>query len=61
MMWRSFIAFLFLAAPVWAQQSAPSDTLIRNVRVFDGRSDRLSGNTDVLVRGNEIAAIRPGQ
>lgn len=61
MNWRFFIAFLFLAAPVSAQQSAPSDTLIRNVRVFDGRSDKLSGNTDVLVRGNEIAAIRPGQ
>jgi len=41
-------------APVAA---APAETLFRNVRVFDGKSDRLSAPTSVLVRGNVIAAI----
>ena len=44
---------LALAAP------AQADTLFRNVRVFDGQSPTLSAPTDVLVRGNQIAAIGP--
>ena len=44
---------LSLAAP------AQADTLFRNVRVFDGQSPTLSAPTDVLVRGNQIAAIGP--
>ena len=39
-----------------AQQAAP-ETLFRNVRVFDGKSERLSAPTDVLVRGGVIASI----
>ena len=35
------------------------DTLFRNVRVFNGTSPTLSAPTDVLVRGNRIAAIGP--
>ena len=35
------------------------DTLFRNVRVFNGTSPTLSSPTDVLVRGNRIAAIGP--
>src|SRR5262245_42222458 len=34
-----------------------SVTLFQNVRVFDGKSDRLSGPTNVLVRGNTIERI----
>lgn len=34
-----------------------SAVLIRNVRVFDGKSDTLSAPTSVLVRGNKIDAI----
>ena len=30
------------------------------MRVFNGRSTRLSGLTDVLVRGNRIAAVGDG-
>ncbi len=47
------------SASAIAQQgsSAASETLFRDVRVFDGRSDRLSAPTNVLVRGNVIAAI----
>lgn len=35
--------------------------LFRNVRVFDGVSGRVSGAQDVLVRGNLIERIAPGQ
>jgi imidazolonepropionase-like amidohydrolase len=38
---------------------APTEVLFRNVRVFDGKSDRLTAPTSVLVRGNQIAAIGP--
>jgi imidazolonepropionase-like amidohydrolase len=44
--------------PVPASTPAPApEVLFRNVRVFDGQSDRLSGPTSVLVRGNTIASI----
>jgi imidazolonepropionase-like amidohydrolase len=38
-----------------AQQ--PSATLFKNVRVFDGKSDKLSASTSVLVVGNKIGKI----
>jgi len=34
-------------------------TLFQNVRIFDGKSERLSGPSDVLVRGNKIERIAP--
>lgn len=40
-----------VAAPVSA------DALFRNVRVYDGKGESLSAPTNVLVRGNRIAAI----
>jgi imidazolonepropionase-like amidohydrolase len=43
--------------PVAAQGAAPAETLFVNVRVFDGKSPRLSAPTNVLVRGNAIVAI----
>jgi imidazolonepropionase-like amidohydrolase len=42
-----------------AAAQAPAEVLFRNVRVFDGKSDRLTAPTSVLVRGNLIAAIGP--
>jgi imidazolonepropionase-like amidohydrolase len=42
-----------------AAAQAPAEVLFRNVRVFDGKSDRLTAPTSVLVRGNQIAAIGP--
>src|SRR5688572_29384118 len=36
---------------------APSKILFKNVRVFDGKSDRLTANTSVLVVGNKIEKI----
>lgn len=34
-------------------------TLLRDVRIFDGHSERLSGPTNVLVSGNTITSISP--
>jgi imidazolonepropionase-like amidohydrolase len=48
-----------LLAAVAIATPASADTLFRNVRVFDGQSPALSAPTDVLVRGNSIAAIGP--
>jgi imidazolonepropionase-like amidohydrolase len=46
------------AAPAPAAATAPvAEVLFRNVRVFDGRGASLSAPTNVLVRGNMIAAI----
>ncbi len=53
-------AALIVAAPVLAQTASPPETLFRNVRVFDGSGAPLSAPTDVLVRGNVIAAIGAG-
>lgn len=49
-----------LAGPASAQPAGPAETLFRNVRVFDGSGSALSAPTDVLVRGNLIAAIGAG-
>ncbi len=48
----------FIAAPAHAQ-ATEREILFTDVRVFDGRSDRLSAPTNVLVQGNTIAAIGP--
>lgn len=42
-----------------AATAEPGETLFRNVRVFDGSATALSVPTNVLVRGNVIAAIGP--
>jgi len=35
----------------------PSATLFKNVKVFDGKSDKLTASTSVLVVGNKIEKI----
>src|SRR6516165_953934 len=35
----------------------PTATLFKNVKVFDGKSDKLTASTSVLVVGNKIAKI----
>lgn len=45
------------ASSAAAGSAAPSTYLFSNVRVFDGRSGKLSQPTNVLVEGNLIAAI----
>ena len=49
-------------APAAAQPAsqAQGTVLFRNVRIFDGRSGRVSGPSDVLVRGNLIERIGAG-
>ena len=48
------------ASVATAEAAPPTETLFRNVRVFNGRASQLTGATDVLVRGNTIAAVGTG-
>ena len=50
-------AILCTPAQAESDQQPSQEILFRNVRVFDGHSDRLSAPTNVLVRGNVIAAV----
>ena len=45
--------------PARARAQASTQTLITNVRVFDGKSDALSAATSVLIEGNKIKSIAP--
>jgi imidazolonepropionase-like amidohydrolase len=40
-----------------AEAPPPSVTLVQNVRIFDGKNSRLSGLSNVLIRGNKIERI----
>lgn len=52
------LAALFACSPVSVHAQQPTaETLIRNVRVLDVVNGRLGPPTDVLIRGNTIAAI----
>jgi imidazolonepropionase-like amidohydrolase len=44
-----------------AQVPQPRAVLFENVRIFDGRADRLSGPSNVLVEGNVIKTISSAQ
>ncbi|PZQ53913.1 MAG: hydrolase [Novosphingobium pentaromativorans] len=57
-----FLLSASLVVPAQAQDVKPAqtETVFRNVRVFDGHSGRLSAPTSVTVKGNVIAAIGPG-
>jgi imidazolonepropionase-like amidohydrolase len=43
--------------PAKVEARPTNETLFKNVRVFDGKSDELTGNTSVLVVGNAIEKI----
>ncbi len=45
--------------PARARAQASTQTLITNVRVFDGKSDALTEATSVLIEGNKIKSIAP--
>ena len=45
------------AQAVYAQDSQVAGVIIEDVRIFDGRSDRLSAPSNVLVVGNVIRTI----
>jgi imidazolonepropionase-like amidohydrolase len=64
-MLKSIVASLLavlMAGGAMAQdaEQEPSEVLFRDVKVFDGTSERLTELTSVLVRGNRIAAIGAG-
>ncbi|HEU0153006.1 MAG TPA: amidohydrolase family protein [Arenimonas sp.] len=54
-----FAPWLALACALAAPAAAQEAVLFREVRVFDGTGAALSPPTNVLVRGNTIAAIGP--
>ncbi len=53
------ISYCLVCAAAFAQQDAaePAPILFEDVRIFDGKSDTLSGKMNVLVRGNVIEKI----
>ena len=53
----SLMALHIAALQVHSQSEAPSQILITNARVFDGKSDALADGMNVLVEGNKIAKI----
>ena len=54
----AIVAAVIFAAAACAQETVPtSATLFTNVRIFDGKSDKLSAPSHVLVRGNKIEKI----
>ena len=56
----ALVLFVLTSPFTRAAEPPASEVLFRDVRVFDGRSTALSARTDVLVRGNTIAAIGAG-
>jgi imidazolonepropionase-like amidohydrolase len=46
-----------LTALLTAQAPPPSVTVVQNVHIFDGKNGRLSGLSNVLIRGNKIERI----
>jgi imidazolonepropionase-like amidohydrolase len=57
----AMLTTLALYGPVAEAAEAPlPEILFTNVRVYDGSTPTLSAPTNVLVRGNVIAAIKPG-
>lgn len=52
----AFVA-LFLTGVAFAQDADPQVTLFTNVNVFDGSSEKLIRNANVVVTGNKISAV----
>lgn len=53
----TMVFLVITSSLVFAQSDEPGQILIKNVRVFDGTSTRLSATTDVLIVGNKIQTI----
>ena len=51
------LACATLALTAQAQDEAPSQTLITNVNVFDGFSDKLATGMSVLIEDNHIVEV----
>ena len=54
------LAGLVLGSPALAQASDPDVTLFTNVNVFDGVSEELIRNANVVVTGNKITSVSTG-
>lgn len=54
---RFWLFVLFPVACLAQPPNPPARILFENVRIFDGKADRLSGPSYVLVEGNRIARI----
>ena len=46
-----------LSTPLAVRAQQAGATLFENVRIFDGKSDALSGPTNVLIKANKIEKI----
>ncbi len=59
--WLAVVAAITtLVTPVVAQETkAPPQTLITNVSIFDGTSEKLITGRDIVVSGNKIASLIP--
>ena len=53
----TLLAALFCLTPAAYAAEPPALTLFENVRVFDGKSERLEEGMNVLIRGNTIEKI----
>ncbi|MGA9523019.1 MAG: amidohydrolase family protein [Myxococcaceae bacterium] len=55
----TILALLWGLAPSLHAQTTPSPTatVFQNVRIFDGKTGRLSGPSHVLIRGNKIVRV----
>ena len=53
----TLLAALFCVTPAAYAAEPPALTLFENVRVFDGKSERLEEGMNVLIRGNTIEKI----
>jgi imidazolonepropionase-like amidohydrolase len=51
------VLFGLLVAPLHLAADQPTATLFKSVKVFDGKSTRLSASTSVLVVGNKIKVV----
>lgn len=51
------LTFLQQASPAATQETKAATTLFQNVKVFDGKSEKLSTSMSVLVEGNKITKI----
>jgi len=53
----SFLIFNFSSKTLYAQDSTPSKIIFQNVNVFNGQSEELLPNQNVLIEANKIVSI----
>jgi imidazolonepropionase-like amidohydrolase len=53
----ALVALVCISSAAFAQESKANATLIQNVKIFDGRNEKLTEGMSVLVEGNKIVRI----